>query len=131
MTRQRWHPICGANDVVPDRGVASLVESGSQQPLMVALFRLASVSHEHSAEWFAVDHLDPVSLAPVMARGLVGSEGSTPTVSSPINKRRYDLSTGLAMDGESPSLRSWPVRVVNGRVQICTNAEAQLENAMA
>lgn len=136
MTIVLWQAICDVDDLVPDRGVAALLDRPAQPAQMVALFRLASVSHEHPVEWFAVDHIDPISRAPVMARGLVGSEGSVPIVSSPIDKRRYDLRTGLAMDGESPPLRCWPVRVVDGRVEVCTTAtrheigDVQPENAV-
>lgn len=119
---QTWVDVCAADAVTPDRGVAALVAG---QP--VAIFRLAAVSagEEVSAgedEWFAVDHIDPRTGAPVIARGLVGStvvEGvEVPTVASPLHKQRYDLRTGAGIGDEDTSLRSWAVAVFDGRVLV-------------
>ncbi|MCW2824952.1 MAG: nirD, partial [Aeromicrobium sp.] len=63
-------------------------------------------------------HLDPYSHANVMARGLVGSRGGTPTVASPMHKQAYDLVTGQCLDDPTLSLRVWPTRVVDGAVEV-------------
>lgn len=131
MSLKPWQSVCNVDQLEPDRGVAVLVAGGAKKPLMVALFRLASAGREYAEEWLAVDHVDPIAFAPVMARGLVGSVGSTPVVASPVNKRRYDLRTGLAVDGDLPALRSWPVRIVGSRVEICCSAYALTEDALA
>ncbi|MCL8252125.1 nitrite reductase small subunit NirD [Aeromicrobium fastidiosum] len=107
-TATGWTRICRLDALVPDRGAAALVD-GHQ----VAVFRLGGSGDVH-----AVDHHDPFSGANVMARGLVGSRGGVPTVASPMHKQTFDLATGQCLDDASVSLRSWPVRVVDGWVEI-------------
>ena len=102
-----WTTVCRLDALAIDRGAAALVE-GQQ----VAVFRLAS------GDVFAVDHRDPFSGANVMARGLVGTRGDRSTVASPIYKQVFDLATGQCLDDESVTLRAWPVRVVDGMVEV-------------
>lgn len=102
-----WTRVCSLDALPVDRGAAALVD-GHQ----VAIFRLAN------GEVYAVDHKDPFSGANVMARGLVGTRGNVPTVASPIYKQVFDLQTGKCLDDESVALESWPVRVVDGMVEI-------------
>lgn len=102
-----WTPICSVDDLAVDRGAAALVD-GHQ----VAVFKLAS------GEVYAVGHRDPFSGANVMARGLVGTRGDIPTVASPIYKQSFDLRTGQCLDDEAVALESWPVRVVDGIVEL-------------
>jgi NAD(P)H-dependent nitrite reductase small subunit len=102
-----WVPVCRLSDLVPERGAAALV-AGEQ----VALVRLLDdVVH-------AVDQRDPFSGAHVMSRGIVGTRGDAPTLTSPMHKQVFDLRTGEcleAMGREPAALRVWPVRV-EGRV---------------
>lgn len=102
-----WTKVCSLDALAVDRGAAALVD-GHQ----VALFRLAS------GEVYAIDHQDPFSGANVLARGLVGTRGDVPTVASPVYKQVFDLTTGICLDDESVAVRSWPVRVVDGMVEI-------------
>lgn len=102
-----WTAVCSFDALPVDRGAAALVD-GHQ----VAIFRLAN------GEVYAVDHRDPFSGANVMARGLVGTRGNVPTVASPIYKQVFDLQSGKCLDDESVALQSWPVRVVDGMIEI-------------
>lgn len=131
MNSNYWQRICSVDRVTPDRGVAALVYAATGQPFMVAIFRLSSVGRDHPEQWLAVDHLDPIANAPVMARGLVGSCGEVPTVASPINKRRYDLRTGETIEGDGPSLRSWRVRVIDAQVEVDATTSLLRNDVMA
>ena len=72
----------------------------------------------------ALNHLDKFawigsfSGAFVMSRGLVGSKGETPKVASPVYKQTFDLRTGECLDDPSVALRTFAVRVVDGRVEV-------------
>lgn len=112
MTTTTWTRVCALDALVPDRGAAALVD-GHQ----VALFRLGGSGDVH-----AVDHHDPFSGANVMARGLVGSRRGVPTVASPMHKQSFDLRTGQCLDDPGTSLSVWPVRVVDGWVEIGSGA---------
>jgi nitrite reductase (NADH) small subunit len=109
-TATTWTRVCAIDALVPDRGAAALVD-GQQ----VAVFRLSGTGDLH-----AVDHRDPFSGANVMARGLVGSRQDVPTVASPMHKQSFDLRTGQCLDDAAVSLRVWPVRVVDGWVEIAS-----------
>ena len=113
-----WIEVCRYDDLEPERGVAALVGR-----LQVALFRL------HDGSVHAVDHRDPFSGANVIARGIVGSRGDVPTVTSPMYKQVFDLRTGRCLDqfedqsedqaeGPVAGLRVHPVRVTQGRVEV-------------
>lgn len=102
--------VCSLTDLVPERGSVALVD-GEQ----VALIRT------HDDDVHAVANLDPYSGAHVIARGLVGTRGGSPTVISPMYKQVFDLRTGECLDGagrEPVALRTWPVRVVDGEVVV-------------
>ncbi len=115
-----WLDVCGVDVVTPDRGVAVLVRGTP-----VAIFRLAAVAGASDEQWFGVDHIDPHTGAPVMARGLVGStivDGvDVPTIASPLHKQRYDLRTGVGLGDETTALRTWTVTVFDGRVLVGTS----------
>lgn len=102
--------VCRLSDLVAERGAAALV-AGEQVALVR---RIDDVVH-------AVDQRDPFSGAHVMSRGIVGTRGDVPTLTSPMHKQVFDLRTGAcleAMGGEPVALRAWPVRVVDGTVEV-------------
>ncbi|MGW6129140.1 nitrite reductase small subunit NirD [Cellulomonas sp. NPDC055163] len=109
-----WVDVCRLDDLAPERGAAALV--GGDQ---VALVRLLD------DRVLAVQQLDPFCGAYVMSRGIVGTRSvdgvDVPTVASPMYKQVFDLTTGRCLDavGKEPAdLRTWPVRVVAGSVQV-------------
>lgn len=121
-----WTAVCRLDDLAPERGAAALLE-GEQ----VALFRLVD------DRVLAVQQHDPFSDAFVMARGIVGTrtvEGEVrTTVASPMYKQVFDLATGRCLEavGKHPArglaadLRTYPVRVVGGAVEVALAAPGQ------
>lgn len=106
-----WWRMCSLSALHPERGAAAIVR-GEQ----IALFRL------HDGSVRAVQQADPYAEgANVMSRGLVGTRGGRPSVASPMFKHVFDLETGECLDpkgGEERHLRSYPVRVVDGVVEV-------------
>lgn len=90
-----------------DRGVAAVINGE-----YVAVFRLAD------GELAAIDHIDPFSGVPVLARGLVGSVDDVPVVASPLHKQRFDLRTGRCLDDPERAVRVWSVEVIDGVVNV-------------
>ena len=109
MTVATWTRVCALTSLTPDRGVAALVGG---EP--IALFRLSGFDDE----LFALGNVDPFSGASVMSRGLVGSKGEVLTVAAPVYKQRFDLRTGACLDADGVALQTYPVRVVDGYVEI-------------
>ena len=105
LDNRTWTVVARFDALCTDRGVAALISS---EP--VAVFRLADGSLA------AVDHVEPFTGVPVLARGLVGSAGDVTYVASPLHKQRFDLATGQCLDDPSVSVRVWPVEVIDGDV---------------
>jgi len=105
--RPRWEAVCQLPRLTADRGAAALV--GGER---VAIFLLADGGA------FAIDDCDPFTGSYVLSRGLVGDVDGVPTVASPIYKQRFDLRTGRCLDDASVRVRTWPVRIEDGWVQV-------------
>lgn len=103
-----WTRVCALSDLIPDRGVAALLEGGEQ----VAIF-LTSEGAVH-----ALSNMDPYSGAAVLSRGLVGDLGGVPVVASPMHKQHFDLRTGSCVDDPAVSVAVYPVRVGNGAILV-------------
>lgn len=127
LTQATWLPICQLGDLTPERGAPAIIPDGetdgSPVRVQIAVFRLLG------DEVRTVAHLDPVTGAYVMARGLVGTRKiediEVPTIASPLHKQVYALRTGecldlagkVALEGEAV-LRTWPTRVRDGVVEV-------------
>ncbi|AWB95765.1 nitrite reductase (NAD(P)H) small subunit [Agromyces badenianii] len=102
-----WVRACEVEELEPCWGEVALL--GRRQ---VALFRLAD------QEVYAVDHHDPHTGAPVMARGIVGSRGDRPSIASPLHKEVYDLGTGECFTDAALTLRTYRTRIVGGMIEV-------------
>ena len=103
-----WTTVCDLDALLPGVGVRALV--GDTQ---VAVFRLSRPD-----EVFAIDAFDPFSGAPVLSRGIVGDVKGQLVVASPIYKQHFNLHTGQCLEDEAVAVRTFPVRVVDGHVQV-------------
>jgi nitrite reductase (NADH) small subunit len=106
-TVRDWTPVCDYDDLLPERGVAALVEG-----VQVALFRC------HDGSLHATGNRDPYTGAMVLSRGIVGSRGDAPTVASPLHKQVFDLRTGACIDDETTVVPVFPVRLRDGTVEV-------------
>ena len=104
----KWLEVCQLDQVLPDSGVCALVNEKQ-----VAIFRLGE-----GEELYAVDNHDPFSKANVLSRGLVGDIKGEIVVASPVYKQHFVLNSGQCLEDESVQLETYPVKVVNGAVQV-------------
>ena len=102
-----WETVCRLDALIPDRGVAALVDG-----VQVAVFLLMG------GEVLAIDNLDPFSGASVLSRGLIGDVAGEPTVASPVYKQRFFLRTGRCLEDDSVVVRTWSTRVADGLVEV-------------
>jgi nitrite reductase (NADH) small subunit len=102
-----WTDVCALEDIVPQTGVCALL--GRKQ---VAVFRVGA------DELFALSNFDPFSKAFVLSRGIVGDRGGVAKVASPVFKQSFDLRTGQCLDDPAVSVKSYPVRLRGGRVEV-------------
>lgn len=103
-----WTTICDLDVLTPDVGARALL--GDHQ---VAVFRLS-----RSDTVYAIDAFDPFSSTPVLSRGIVGDLKGQLVVASPIYKQHFNLETGRCLEDDTVSIRTFPTRVVAGRVQV-------------
>ena len=107
-----WIRICLLEDIVPNTGVCALV--GKRQ---VAVVRVGAGS-----DLYAISNFDPFSKAFVLSRGIVGDRQGVPKIASPIYKQNFDLRTGICLDDPEVTLPIFPVRVVDGVVELLAPA---------
>ena len=101
-----WRFVCELDDILPDAGVAALID-GKQ----IAVFRVGDNVH-------ALANFDPHSDANVLSRGLVGDVQSEPVVASPIYKHHFSLITGRCIEDADMSVPVYPARVTDDRVWV-------------
>lgn len=102
-----WTPVCQYDDLQPERGAAALV--GTDQ---VAVFRT------HDGALYAIGNQDPFTGAFVLSRGIVGTRGDIPTVTSPLHKQVFDLRTGSCLDDPGARVAVFPVRRREHQVEV-------------
>jgi nitrite reductase (NADH) small subunit len=107
MTTIAWTPVCHYDELLPERGVAALI--GRTQ---VAIFRT------FDGMLYALDNRDPFTGAYVLSRGIVGTRGGAPMVTSPLHKQAFDLATGRCLDDDTASVDVHAVRMRNGLVEV-------------
>src|SRR5690242_17805729 len=100
-------PVCAVDTIPIEGGVAALVAGSA-----VAVFR------NFDGSVFALSNVDPFSGASVLSRGIVGSRGDVPVVSSPMYKQAFDLRTGACLDDAAVRVASYDVAVVDGVVHV-------------
>ena len=99
--------VCAVEAIPVEGGVAALVDGEA-----VAVFRT------YDDEVLAIGNVDPFSGASVLSRGIVGSRGDVPVVSSPMYKQAFDLRTGRCLDDPEVAVASYAVSVVDGVVLV-------------
>src|SRR3954466_16172382 len=102
----RGNRICGLDDIVPDTGVAALVD-GEQ----VAVFRI-------DQKIYAIGNRDPFSGANVLSRGIVGDLNGELVVASPVYKQHFSLLTGRCIEDPSVSVPVYRTQVEGADIQI-------------
>lgn len=102
-----WTPVCAYTDLLPERGACALVG-----PHQIALFRT------FDGELFAIGNQDPFSGAQVLSRGIVGTRAGEPSVASPMHKQVFSLVTGRCMDDPAVAVPTYPIRVIDGTVEV-------------
>lgn len=105
----QWHSVCELNQILPATGVCALI-NGQQ----IAIFR----PHDDE-QLYALSNIDPFAQASVLSRGLIAEHQQALWVASPLKKQRFRLSDGFCLEDEARSVASYPVRVSDGKVEIC------------
>lgn len=103
-----WVTVGTVDDFPMDGGAA--IKYGKSQ---IAVFNYTSIG-----QWYASQNMCPHKKAFVLSRGMVGQAGETPKVACPLHKKTFSLENGESLQDEEYSIRTFPVRVVDGNVQL-------------
>jgi nitrite reductase (NADH) small subunit len=115
-----WVDVIELDSLEPELGVPALVNGKS-----VALFRT------HDGAVYALSNYDPVTRAPVMARGIVGTVGDVPVVASPMYKQHFDLRDGSCLEDAELALERYEVRIADRMVQVAEPARVAKSEQVA
>ena len=114
MMKEVWIDVCSESDLVVGSGVCALLENGDGSE-QIALFR-----ETRDGPVYAISNYDPIGGAYVLSRGIIGTLGNRLVVASPLYKQHFCLESGQCLEDADVSVKAWPVRVANGKVQLRT-----------
>lgn len=103
-----WKTVCSEKELIAGTGVCALL--GTDQ---VAIFKTRKDS-----QLYAISNYDPIGKANVLSRGIIGSIGEAIVVASPLYKQHFNLQNGQCLEDEEQSVKSYPIRVFDGQVQL-------------
>jgi nitrite reductase (NADH) small subunit len=103
-----WKSICNEQDLAPNVGSCALVEDKH-----VAIFNC-----KRTNKLYAIANYDPIGKASILSRGIIGSIEGQPYVASPLYKQHFHLVTGKCLEEPEYQLETYPVRSVNGEIQV-------------
>jgi len=117
----RWISVGYADDFPIDGGAT--VKYGKSQ---IAIFNFAS-----RGKWYATQNMCPHKKAFVLSRGIVGTESDEPKIACPLHKKTFSLETGESMQAEEYRIRTFQVKVEDGRVYAKLPSPEVLDPVMA
>ena len=111
----KWFFACYADDVPENGGVC--VKHNDEQ--------IAVYNFSRRGEWFATQNLCPHKQQMVLSRGMIGSTGDRcePKVACPFHKKTFSLITGECLSGDEYQIKTYPVKVIGGKVYISTSKQ--------
>lgn len=106
----KWFFACFEDDV-PEDGGACVKYHGEQ----IAVFKFS-----RKDKWYATQNLCPHKQQMALSRGMIGSTGDQcePKVACPFHKKAFSLLTGECLNGDEYSIKTYPVKVQDGKVYI-------------
>jgi nitrite reductase (NADH) small subunit len=103
-----WFYACTVTDVPLNGGVC--VKYNNEQ---IALFHFSRRN-----EWYATQNECPHRKQMALSRGMIGTMGEEPKVACPFHKKTFSLKTGECLSGDECALKTYPVKVEDGKVFI-------------
>ncbi len=99
---------CQVSDVPANGGVCVRFKD-----LQIALFHF-----ERRDQWYATQNECPHRKQMALSRGLIGAQGDEPKVACPFHKKTFSLITGECLSGDECAIRTFPVKIDEGRIYI-------------
>jgi nitrite reductase (NADH) small subunit len=103
-----WFFACHQNEI-PDNGGVCVKYNDEQ----IALFYFTRRS-----EWYATQNECPHRRQMALSRGMIGTQSDEPKIACPFHKKTFSLVTGACLNGDECSLKTYPVKLEDGKVYI-------------
>ena len=103
-----WFAACATTDVPTNGGVCVKYED-----TQIALFHFS-----RRGEWYATQNECPHRKQMALSRGMIGSQQDVPKIACPFHKKTFSLITGECLTGDECSIKTYPVKVEDGKVFI-------------
>jgi len=106
----KWSLACRVEDI-PSEGGACVLLGGEQ----IAIFHFL-----RRGQWYATQNQCPHKQQMALARGMTGSLGEhcEPKIACPFHKKTFSLLTGECLSGDEYQIRTYPVKVKDGKVYV-------------
>ncbi|HTE09337.1 MAG TPA: nitrite reductase small subunit NirD [Chitinophagaceae bacterium] len=103
-----WFAACRTEDVPENGGVC--VKYKEEQ---IALFHFTRRN-----QWYATQNECPHRRQMALSRGMIGALGDEPKIACPFHKKTFSLETGECLSGDECSIKTYPVKIEDGKVYI-------------
>ncbi|MEN9684385.1 MAG: nitrite reductase small subunit NirD [Bacteroidota bacterium] len=103
-----WFFACRVEEVPANGGVC--VKYRDEQ---IALFHFSRKN-----EWYATQNECPHRRQMALSRGMIGTDGEEPKVACPFHKKTFSLITGECLNADECSIKTYRVKIDNGKVYI-------------
>lgn len=103
-----WFKACKANDI-PKNGGACVKYKDKQ---------IAVYNFTRKKTWYACQNLCPHKMEMVLSRGMLGDADGIAKVACPMHKKTFSLESGENLNGDLPSIATYPVKIADGFVYI-------------
>jgi nitrite reductase (NADH) small subunit len=103
-----WILACSVDDI-PENGGGCVLVANQQ----IAIFNFS-----RTGDWFAAQNLCPHKQTMALSRGMIGDLNGEPKVACPFHKKTFSLESGDCLSGEEYSIKTYPIKVENGKVYI-------------
>jgi nitrite reductase (NADH) small subunit len=117
-TNAAWFFACYTDDV-PDNGGVCVKYHNEQ----VAIFNFTRLG-----KWYATQNECPHRKQMALSRGIIGTQGDEPKVACPFHKKTFSLQTGVCLQGDECAIKTYAVRVEDGKVFLPPLTNDALEN---
>ncbi len=103
-----WFFACKEDEVPANGGVCVRYKEDQ-----IALFHFS-----RRGEWYATQNECPHRKQMALSRGMTGSQGEEPKVACPFHKNTFSVKTGECLSADLPAIKTYPVKVEDGKVFI-------------
>jgi len=80
--------------------------------------QIAVFHFKRKNEWYACQNACPHKLEMVLSRGMIGDDRGIPKVACPMHKKTFSLETGENLNGDLPTITTYPIKIENNFVYI-------------